>query len=401
MTTTTYHPSRLRPRDIAAVGAVGLRTRPMRVFLSALGIAIGIAAMTAVAGISASSRADLDARLAALGTNLLTVAPGNALSGGTASLPLDAPAMISRIGPVRQVAATGAVKNAKVYRNDRIPAAESGGLSVQAADLKLPETVGARLAGGTWLNAATERYPAAVLGATAADRLGIGRAGPDMRVYLGGRWFTVVGILDPVPLAPDLDAAALVGQPAAAAYLGFDGHPTTVYTRTADSAVAAVRDVLARTANPRNPNEVKVSRPSDALAARQATDEAFTGLLLGLGAVALLVGGVGVANTMVITVLERRGEIGLRRALGATRGQIRAQFLVESLMLSALGGLAGVTLGMAVTTGYASTRNWDAVIPAWATAGGLGATLVIGAVAGLYPAVRASRLPPTEALAAV
>lgn len=398
--TTAYHPSRLRPRDVAAVGAVGLRTRPMRVFLSALGIAIGIAAMTAVAGISASSRADLDARLAALGTNLLTVAPGNALSGGTASLPLDAPAMISRIGPVRQAAATGAVKNAKVYRNDRIPAAESGGLSVQAADLKLPETVGARLAGGTWLNAATERYPAAVLGATAADRLGIGRAGPDMRVYLGGRWFTVVGILDPVPLAPELDAAAVVGKPAAAAYLGFDGHPTTVYTRTADSAVAAVRDVLARTANPRNPNEVKVSRPSDALAARQATDEAFTGLLLGLGAVALLVGGVGVANTMVITVLERRGEIGLRRALGATRGQIRAQFLVESLMLSALGGLAGVTLGMAVTTGYASTRNWDAVIPAWATVGGLAATLVIGAVAGLYPAVRASRLPPTEALAA-
>ncbi|GCD95926.1 ABC transporter permease [Embleya hyalina] len=397
---TVDTPARLRPRDVAAVGAVGLRTRPLRVFLSALGIAIGIAAMTAVAGISTSGRADLDARLAVLGTDLLTVTPGNSLTSGTASLPDEAPATIARIGPVRRVAATGVVKSAKVYRNDRVPAAESGGITVAAAHLALPETVGATVGLGTWFNGATERYPATVLGGSAADRLGIGAPGPDVQVYLGGRRFTVVGILDPVPLAPELDATALVGWTAARTYLGFDGHPTSVYTRSSDRAVAAVRDVLARSANPRNPNEVKVSRPSDALAARQATDKAFTGLLLGLGAVALLVGGVGVANTMVVTVLERRAEIGLRRALGATRGQIRTQFLVESLMLSALGGSAGVVLGMAVTTGYASTRNWDAVIPAWATAGGFGATLVIGAVAGLYPAIRASRLPPTEALAA-
>ncbi|MFC8825463.1 ABC transporter permease [Streptomyces sp. NPDC057137] len=371
----------------------------MRVFLSALGIAIGIAAMTGVAGISSSSRADLDAQLAALGTNLLTVAPGDSLSGGTAELPVTAPAMISRIGPVEKVAATGTVDGAKVYRNDRVPAAESGGMVVQAARPKLPETVGARLADGVWFNAATERYPAVVLGSSAAERLGIGEASPDVRVHLGGTWFTVIGILEPVALAPELDSAALVGWRAAATYLDFDGHPTTVYTRSADASVTAVRDVLAPTANPRNPNEVKVSRPSDALAARQATDKAFTGLLLGLGAVALLVGGVGVANTMVITVLERRGEIGLRRSLGATRGHVRTQFLVESLLLSALGGLAGVTLGIAVTTAYASTQDWNAVIPAWATAGGLGATLVIGAAAGLYPAIRASRLPPTEALA--
>nr|WP_040876915.1 ABC transporter permease [Embleya scabrispora] len=397
---TVHSSARLRPRDVVAVGGVGLRTRPMRVFLSALGIAIGIAAMTAVAGISSSSRAELDDRLAALGTNMLTVAPGNALGGDTATLPPEAPAMIARVGPVQKVAATGTVKNAKIYRNDRIPAAESGGMVVQATHPKLLETVGARIVDGVWFNAATERYPTVVLGDSAARRLGIGKAGPEIRVYLGNTWFTVIGILDPVPLAPELDAAALVGWTGAATYLGFDGHPTTVYTRSPDESVETVRSVLAQTANPEHPNEVKVSRPSDALAARQATDKAFTGLLLGLGAVALLVGGVGVANTMVITVLERRGEIGLRRSLGATRGQIRTQFLVESLMLSALGGLAGITLGMGVTTVYASTQNWEAVIPAWATVGGLGATLVIGATAGLYPAVRASRLPPTEALAA-
>jgi putative ABC transport system permease protein len=307
--------------------------------------------------------------------------------------------MISRIGPVKQVSATGKVANAKVYRTDKIPAVESGGLSVLAADLNLPKTVGATVVDGAWLNAATARYPAVVLGSAAAQQLGIGAAGAEVRVYLGGKWFTVIGILDPVPLASELDSAALIGWPAAQSYVDFDGHPTTIYTRTVDSAVEAVRAVLAATANPQAPNEVKVSRPSDALAARQATNRAFTGLLLGLGAVALLVGGVGVANTMVISVLERRSEIGLRRSLGATRGQILLQFLAESLLLSALGGLGGVLLGIAVTALYASIQSWSTVVPVWVMVGGVAATLVIGAIAGLYPAIRAARLAPTEALA--
>ncbi|GAA3251787.1 ABC transporter permease [Nonomuraea helvata] len=393
-------PARLHPRDVLRVGAAGLRTRPLRAVLSALGIAIGIAAMIAVVGISSSSRAELDRTLDALGTNLLTVSPGNTLFGEDATLPREAVEMISRIGPVEQVAAVGTVAGAHVYRNDRIPQAQSGGISVQAAYLNLPQTLGAALARGAWLNAATARYPAVVLGDTAARRLGMGDAGQNFQVYLGGRWFTVVGILRPVPLAPELNAAALIGWPAAASYLGFDERPTTVYTRTADTAVEAVRAVLAATANPQAPNEVKVSRPSDALAARQATDRAFTGLLLGLGGVALLVGGVGVANTMVISVLERRAEIGLRRSLGATRGQIRLQFLTESLVLSALGGLGGVLTGAAVTALYASTQSWPAVVPVWAMVGGVAATLLVGAIAGLYPAIRAARLSPTGALAA-
>jgi putative ABC transport system permease protein len=239
-----------------------------------------------------------------------------------------------------------------------------------------------------------------VLGSAAADRLGVARAGAEVRVWLGGRWFTVVGVLAPVPLAPELDTSALIGWPVAQQLLGFDGYPTTIYTRARDDAVEHVRDVLAATANPQNPEQVQVSRPSDALAARRAADDTLNALLLGLGAVALLVGGVGVANTMVISVLERRQEIGLRRSLGATRGQIRIQFLVESQLLSTLGGLGGVLLGIAVTAGYAATQNWPTVIPAWATIGGMTATLVIGALAGLYPAVRAARLAPTEALAA-
>jgi putative ABC transport system permease protein len=393
----TLTPARLRTSDVLRIGGTGLRARPLRAFLSALGIAIGIAAMTAVVGISASSRADLDAQLAALGTNLLTVGPGETMFGESATLPDESVPMISRIGPVTEVAATGTVTDAKAYRNDRIPSAETGGISVQAAHLDLPGTVGATLADGRWLNAATARYPATVLGSTAAQRLGIGKAGS--QVLLGGRWFTVIGVLKPVPLAPEIDSTALIGWAAAAAYLNFDGHPTKVYTRSDDDQVEAVRAVLAATANPESPNEVEVSRPSDALTARRATDRTFNGLLLGLGAVALLVGGIGVANTMVISVLERRAEIGLRRSLGATRAQIRTQFVAESLILSVAGGAGGVVIGAGVTAAYSVSQRWPPTVPSWIVIGGVGATVLIGALAGLYPAVRASKLAPTEALA--
>jgi putative ABC transport system permease protein len=392
-------PARLRPADVVRVAGAGLRTRPLRVVLSALGIAIGIAAMVAVVGISASSRAELDRALAALGTNLLTVSPGQNLFGGDAVLPRESEAMIERIGPVTDVSAVGHLPDANVYRSDRIPAGQTGGLRTYAARLDLLETVGATVHSGTWLNEATHRYPAVVLGAKAAQRLGIRAPHPDAQILVGGVLFTVVGILDPVPLAPELDYAALIGWPAAETYLDFDGHPTTVYTRSVDSFVEAVRAVLAPTANPAAPNEVTVSRPSDALAAQRAAGSAFTGLLVGLGAVALLVGGVGVANTMVISVLERRSEIGLRRSLGATRGQIRLQFLAESLLLSTLGGLAGVGAGAVVTAAYAAYQGWPATVPTWVAAGGVGATMLIGALAGLYPAVRAARVSPTEALA--
>ncbi|MFD7132840.1 ABC transporter permease [Streptomyces sp. NPDC059894] len=392
-------PARLGPADVIRTGGAGLRSRPMRAFLSALGIAIGIAAMTGVVGISSSSTEQLDRRLAALGTNLLTVTPGQSFSGGAAHLPDEAVEMVRRIEAVESVSAIGRT-DAKVYRNDRVPEERTGGLAVYAARTDLPKTVGVDVVDGRWLGPATERYPAVVLGARAAEQLGVYAAGTEVQVWLGDRWFTVVGVLAANELAPELDSAALIGWPAAERELDFDGYATTVYTRAEEASVADVQEVLGATANPENPNEVDVSRPSDALAAKQATDDALSGLLLGLGAVALLVGGVGVANTMVISVLERRAEIGLRRSLGATRGQIRTQFLCESLLLSALGGVGGVALGIAVTAGYAGYQGWPTVVPLWAMAGGVGATLVIGGLAGFYPAVRAARLPPTEALAA-
>ncbi|MEV4174906.1 ABC transporter permease [Nonomuraea sp. NPDC049709] len=396
---TALTSTRLRPRDVIRVGGSGLRARPLRVFLSALGIAIGIAAMLGVVGISASSQEDLNRQLEALGTNLLTVSPGQSLFGEASHLPAESEGMIDQIAPVTAVTATGTTP-AKVYRNDHVPEAETGSISVTAARLDLLDDVGAGVVSGAWLNEATHRYPATVLGAKAADRLGVVQAGPDQRVWLGGQWFTVVGVLAPAPLAPEVDTAALVGWPVAEERLGFDGYATTIYARAQEAFVVEVRDVLAATANPEKPNEVEVSRPSDVLAAKQATDATLNALLLGLGGVALLVGGVGVANTMVISVLERRAEIGLRRSLGATRGQIRLQFLAESLLLSAIGGVGGVLLGIGVTGAYAGFQGWPAIVPVWAMLGGVLATLVIGGIAGFYPAVRAARMSPTEALAA-
>ncbi|MGW3605230.1 ABC transporter permease [Micromonospora sp. NPDC005161] len=394
-------PGRLSPGDVLRVGAAGLRSRRLRVFLSALGIAIGIAAMIAVVGISSSSQAELDRQLDDLGTNLLTVEPGRSSDDTPTHLPDEAIPMIARIASVEAVSAVGRLPNVYAYRNEHVNPAQTGSLAVYAGRLDLPETVGLSPVSGRWLSLPTADFPTAVLGWTAAQRLGIDDAAAQPQIVLGKQRFTVVGVLRPVPLAEELDRAVFIGWSAAAAYLGFDGHATTVYTRTAEDAVVEVRMALPRTVKPTAPTEVLVSRPSDALAARTITENTFSGLLLGLGAVALLVGGIGVTNTMVISVLERRSEIGLRRALGATRGQVLLQFLVESLLLSALGGLRGILIGVVVTGGYAATQDWPAVVPLWATAGGFAATLLIGTVAGLYPAVRAARLTPTEALAGV
>jgi ABC-type lipoprotein release transport system permease subunit len=388
-------PSRLSPRDILRVGLSGLRVRPTRVVLSALGIAIGIATMVAVIGISSSSKEQLLRQLDTLGTNLLTAGPGQTLFGEDAALPENSVEMVKRIGPVSTAASTGKV-DASIRRTNRIPKEVTGGISVQAASTELLKTLDGTVRTGTWLNAATERYPGVVLGSEAAKRLGITRVGE--QAWAGNRWFTVVGILNPMPLAPEVDRSALIGWDAAARYLGFDGHPTMLYERSTDASVETVASVLPRTVNPESPNEVDVSRPSDALEAKAAAAGAFTNLLLGLGAVALLVGGVGVANTMVISVLERRREIGLRRSLGATRGQVRTQFLAESLLLSVLGGVVGVVLGAAVTIAFAAYRDWPPVVPSWAVGGALVATLAIGTIAGLYPAMRAARLSPTVAL---
>jgi putative ABC transport system permease protein len=387
----------MNPRDVLRTSSQGLGAKRSRSVLTALGIAIGIGAMVSVVGISSSSRADVLAELDRLGTNLLQVAPGQTVFGQSTQLPVGAQAMIRRVAPVQSAAATRTVATT-VRRNDKVDIQETGGIAVVATEPQLLATVGGRLRVGRFLNAASEHYPAVVLGATSAQRLGIHSLEGQPLVDVGGHWFEVVGILDPVPLGPDIDRSALIGYDVAKTLFAIDGSASTVRVRTDPHQVEAVRAVLAATANPQAPANVTVTRPSDALAARATTDKALTALLLGLGAVALLVGGVGIANVMVIAVLERRTEIGLRRALGATRVDVRVQFLFEAVLLSALGGLSGVALGSAITVGYASARGWTISVPLATLAAAVGVSLVLGALAGLYPAARAARLAPAEAI---
>ena len=393
--------SRMPWLDAVRVASVGLRTRRLRAALSALGVAIGIAAMVAVLGISGSSKAGLVEELNQLGTNLLTVQPGQTFLGQNAQLPEAADRAVRGLSSVRDAAAVTSISSATVRRSEYVEAAETGGIAVDAADLGLLETLAGKLATGRFLDAASDRFPVVVLGAVAAERLGVGALtvdGRPVRVYIGGTWFAVGGVLAALPLAPEIDRAALVGYPIAHALFGTSRSASTLYVRADPEHVNEAASLLAATADPQTPEQTQVSRPSSALQARAAAQSTLTALFLGLGAVALLVGGVGIANVMVISVLERRPEIGLRRALGATRAHIGVQFLGESVLLSALGGAAGIALGAAATAAYAHSQGWIVVVPLLAVGGSVAIAVALGALAGLYPAVRAARLAPASAL---
>jgi len=388
--------SRMRAADLLPNATLGLRSRPLRAILSSLGIAIGVGAIVGVLGITQSSQSDLIGQLDQLGTNMLTVTNGQSFNGQETELPLAATPMIRRIHGVQRAAPTAQLVTASVYRNQFVPSGQTGGLAVRACDSSLLPALAGSVWRGWFLNPATDRYPVTVLGHQAAQTLGLGR--PGARVWLGGHWFTVIGILNPLPLEPEVDRSALVGFAVAATLFGYDGHPSRIYVRAAQDQVAAVANLLGPTADPSSPQDVNVSRPSDALSARLAVQRSGEALFLGLGAVALLVAGVGIANVMVVSVLERRGEIGLRRALGAGRRHVAAQFLTESLVLAMSGGVAGVIIGIAATVTMAYLRDWTTLIPADAIWGGPALAAAVGAVAGLYPALRAARLSPVDAL---
>ena len=391
------HESKLGILDSLRVGSSGLRTRKLRSALSALGITIGIAALAAVLSLSESGSADLIKELDELGTNLLTVEAGQGFGSNQPSLPEYAAVMINRIAPVYEVATVSKISGG-VYRNDLIDEGRTRGITIFAADLNLLKAQKATLREGIYLSEVSSKFPTVILGAVAAERLGVTNVSSGQSIWIGEEWFTVIGILNPLPLAADLDRGAIIGYEAAREFLDHDDTADVIYVRAFPEHIINVRSVMAATVNPENPEEVQVSRASDVLEARVAAKSTLTYLFVGLGAVALLVGAIGIANVMVIAVIERRNEIGLRRALGATKLHIGTQFLIESLLLASIGGVTGTILGVFITAIYATFRDWTLIISGYAVMGGIASSLLIGGIAGLYPALRAAKMSPTEAL---
>ena len=273
-----FDAARLPPRELFAVALQGLRTRRLRAALSALGIAIGIGAMVAVVGVSASSQANLLATIDKLGTNLLTVTPGQNFEGNNEVLPDTSVAMIDHMQNVDDDAAVYQVSGATVLRTPFVPAQETGGIGVDAAGDDLPQVVGTSMASGHFLDSVADRYPEVVLGAQAAQILEINQVGGHLLVYLGNTWFTVVGILKPALLDSSIDSTVFISLPVAERMFQVQPNPSEIYIRANVNDVTPVSNLLAPTADPQNASGVDVSRPSDALEARAAAKGQFTTL---------------------------------------------------------------------------------------------------------------------------
>ena len=389
--------NKLRTRDLFFVAVYGVKARKGRAALTSIGIGIGIAAIVAVSGIAASGSADLLSTLESLGTNLVKASPQAGFFGTQEELPEGVIGMVERIGPVEEVTSTTQT-DLLVRRSNFISEFEGGGISTIVTSSELLNVIGGKLSEGRFITDGLSDLPVTVLGSVTAKRLGITNLSKPTKILIDDEWFGVIGIVEELKIHPDLDRSVFIGYGAAKILFDINEEPTTIYLRANPTFIEDVVEVIAPSMNPENPDQVEVSRPSDALEAQQAVEASFTNLLLGLGSVALLVGGVAIANVMVMSVLERRMEIGVRRSIGATRREIRYQFLLESIVLSGIGGLVGVMLGSLITLAYTNYTNIVFSIPVWQILGAVVLALLIGAISGVYPAIKASKIQPAEAV---
>lgn len=398
--TTVRRPLGTRIADLLHSAWIGATGRRSRTVLAALGIALGIAAYVALSGIAASNQSALLARLDALGANLQVVTPGQDAARQPIPLPQYAPRTLARQPQVERVGVFDTTpENVRIFKNELVPKSNGNALALSVMRPGALDALGASLTQGHGIDADNEHLPVAVLGSEAAYRLGVTGVGD--RVLIDDAWYGVVGILDPVPQARSFDSSVIIGSKYAKAHYPDQaktiGRISAIYVRTKPGDAEALRRMLAHAANLTG-SGVSVNASADLSEARNTTDDSLTTLGLMIGVIALAVGGMSIANMMIVTVMERRGEIGLRRALGATPGAIRMQFVTEAAMLSAFGGLAGIGIGagtamaVAVSAHQPMALDWGSLPLAWCAA------VLVGILAGIYPASRAARLTPTEAL---
>lgn len=387
-------------RDLLGVAWAGLAARRTRTLLIMLGPIVGVAAMVGAVGLTESAKGDLKATLSKLGTNLIVAKAGGTFGQQDPVFPEDAVDRARAVPTVTSAAATSELSGVIALPSEgSAEHFEAFPVPVQAADLALPSVLQVPVRSGRWLNETdvSAGTRAVVLGAGLAREYGV-VPGEIRTIRLDDIDYGVVGVLGPVALDPSLDNAVFLTQWAAEHDFGTEGKPSRLYIRSEEGRTEETAAAIPTAISLGGPDEVSTEVPTDVLAASARADETLQQTALFAGLLALAVGGLGIANVMSISVIQRASEIGIRRAVGHTRSRIASQFLLEALFVGLLGGLAGAVVGVAVVHGISALAGWVVVvsygrIPIW-----MGLALAVSLAAGSAPSVKAARLEPLETL---
>jgi putative ABC transport system permease protein len=404
---------RLAARDLFDECLAGVFARPARTALTTLGTVLGIASLVATLGISRTAGNQIVTRFSEIAATQVTVQPRSsgggggggenpALRGSIGVLPWNVEDRLDRLNGVVASGAVADVVNPGQIRTVPFidPTAPSGRtLPVFAASPGLFEAVRGNIASGRWFDAGhvRRRDRIAVLGSDAAAELGVTRLDNLPGVFVGDDLFTVIGILDDAPRDRGLTGGIIIPSSTAAWRFGVT-RPERVVIETELGAAQLIASQAAIALNPNAPESLGVTAPGTTRRTQDAIENDVNQLFLLLGLISLIVGAIGIANVTLVTVMERTGEIGLRRALGASQRHIAGQFLAESTVLGLVGGIIGASVGTIVVVAVSATRQWTPVLDMRLPAVAPVAGAIVGLLAGLYPSIRAARMEPVDAL---
>jgi putative ABC transport system permease protein len=387
--------------DLSQVALGGLLARKVRTLLLLLGPMIGVAAIVAAVGLTDSAKGDLKRKVAQLGTNLIAASAASSFGGDQPTLPSDAVQRALQVSTVDKVAAVVELSDITVTPYEEASEKyETVPVPVMAADLRLPSALEVPVISGRWLGPFDdeELTRAAVIGVGLASEIEH-LPGEARTIELDGVRYGVVGVLGEVELDPTLDNAVFISFNAAEEdFLDDDVEPTKLFVRSTPGSEQETAEALRTAISLGGPQEVATEIKSEALELAAQSDRQLQLIVVSMGLLAIIVGGIGIANVMSISVIQRSTEIGIRRALGHTRRIIAGQFLLEALAVGFLGGVLGILLGaMAIAVGVA-IAGWVFTLARWLPPAGIALAMVVSVLAGLYPAWRAARLEPLETL---